>query len=443
MRRCESIRLDPAKPGLNELRLVGDRVSRLWNAANYRCRQDFLAKQGVPLGSKLEKLMTGEPEYRQLPSDIAQEILKKLSEAWKAFFALRKRWAKDPAKLDKPGLPRYRKDRKSGQRPFDLIPVKHARSYSIGHAAASIVLPRDRRKAPCGRTNGRLNLPYRGRLRHQGTMGRAELTYDQVRRRWYMTWAVLVTPPQVAPGGPTAAIDLGVRLGVSVAGVQQALHFDNKALVAAWDYLGREIAREQTAIAGTRGSDPKGRAPFSNAIRRLYQKRRLQMEHGLRTMAKAIAEHCRSLRVSKVYLGHPKHIRRDRSYGSRWNDRIHGFWSFDKVLTFIAQALENLGIASERCAERGSSSHCPACRSPAVVRRPRAWLTCRTCGEVIHSDQAGSRNILQFQDSSVSWNGPKAGPRTVTQRWNHHRWVQRSANPKWQSNPPEFLKAAA
>ena len=84
---------------------MGDRVSRLFNAANYRLRQSFLAKQGVPLGAALETLMKDEPEYRQLPRDMAQETVKKLSEAWRSYFKLRAKWTKDPQKNQKPGLP--------------------------------------------------------------------------------------------------------------------------------------------------------------------------------------------------------------------------------------------------------------------------------------------------------------------------------------------------
>ena len=69
---CETVRLDPGKRQVVEYRLLGDRVSRLWNAANYVCRQCFLAKEGVPVGSALEKRMKDSPDYRQLPSDIAQ-----------------------------------------------------------------------------------------------------------------------------------------------------------------------------------------------------------------------------------------------------------------------------------------------------------------------------------------------------------------------------------
>ena len=56
---------------------------------NYRCRQAFLAKDGVPTGFNREALMKETPEDRQLPSGMAQEVLKKRSEAWRSSFALR------------------------------------------------------------------------------------------------------------------------------------------------------------------------------------------------------------------------------------------------------------------------------------------------------------------------------------------------------------------
>lgn len=439
MKRTETVRLDPSSKGEATLRLLGDRVSRLWNAANYACRQAFLAKAGVPTGSKLEKLMAGTPEYRQLPSDIAQETLKKLSEAWKSYFALRTKWAQDRAKTQKPGLPDYRKDRRTGQRPCDFIPVKHPRSYAVGHSAASVVLPRDRRRKP----GERLNIPYRGRLRHQGQMGRAELHRDRVRRRWYLTWAVTTKAPKPAGTDRAAAVDLGVRIAasLSIEGIAQAMHFESAEMLGDWDHLGREIAREQAAIAGTRGQDPE-KCPSSRAISRLYQKRRLRLEHAWKALAKRVAAACRDARVATVYLGHPKHIRRDRDYGSKWNDRIHGFWGFDKALAVLESALSTLGIQAVRVGERGSSSHCPSCGSAEVVRHPRWRLRCTACDENIHSDQAGSRNILKAQKPSVSWAGAKAAPRTATQRWTRHRWDLRSANPKGQLQLPEFLKAA-
>jgi putative transposase len=156
--RTNTIRLDPNKRHAEDLKILGDRVSRVWNAGNYLCRQKFFDKTGVPIGFKLEAEMKDTPDYRQLPSDIAQEILKKLSEAWKSYFELRAKWTANPAKSQKPGLPAYRKDRKTGTRPCDFIPIKCNRAYAHDAKDAHIVLPRDRRSK---HTAGRLHMPYR------------------------------------------------------------------------------------------------------------------------------------------------------------------------------------------------------------------------------------------------------------------------------------------
>jgi transposase len=437
MRRTETVRLDPTCRSEAELRLLGDRVSRLWNSANYLCRQAFLAKQGVPLGAALERRINLTPEYRQLPSDIAQEVAKKLSEAWKSYFELRAMWSAGRLK-DKPGLPQYRKNRKTDERPFDLIPIKHPRSYAIDAKDAHIVLPRDRRRTS-GR--GRLQIAYRGRKRFDGKMGRCELTWDLVRKRWYMAWAVDVAAPRPIAGERIAAIDLGVRIiaSLSIEGLAQALHFEGREALKDFDWLGREIAREQSCIANSRGKAREDRSPTSRNIARLHQLRRLRTEHALRSIGKEIAAVCFQHSVSTVYLGYPKGILRDVRYGSStWASRIHNFWSFDQALSILECALQSVGIVPVRVSERGSSSRCPTCQSPEVVRNPRYRLRCKVCGESIHSDQAGSRNIAQQSKPSVRWAGLEASPRTETRRWNKHQWDFRSSNPKPLSNAREF-----
>jgi len=425
---------------------MGDRVSRLWNSANYLCRQHFLENKGVPRGGKLEALVKGTSEYRQLPSDVAQEILKKLSEAWTSYFELRKRWVTDPAGCQKPGLPKYRKDKKTGERPFDLIPIKHPRSYALDSKDAHVVLPRDRR--PKGKANGRLHIAYRGRLRHQGKMGRAEVRYDHTSKRWYMSWFVQAADPVPVQSEKVAAVDLGVRIlaSLSIEGQTLALHYDGREVLKDWDFLGSEIAKEQRSIAGTRGGDPE-KCLSSRNIRMLYAKRCGRQEHALRCVAKGIAKACQAKNVGTVYIGWPKGILREKVSCGPWAGRIHNFWSFGRASTFIAMALRAVGIVAVRIGERGTSSTCPCCGSKDVVRKPRWLLACRDCLERIQSDQAGSRNMVKFQKPSVCWAGLEASLRTETLRWQRHQWELRFANPGLQvvgdaNGLLEFLQAA-
>ena len=59
-----------------------------------------------------------------------------------------------------------------------------------------------------------------------------------------------------------------------------------------------------------------------------------------------------------------------------------------------------------------------------MLRSPRTWLRCREpdCGLVIHSDQAGSRNMISEQIPGTRWDGLEASPRTETLSWQRHEW---------------------
>jgi transposase len=153
---------------------------------------------------------------------------------------------------------------------------------------------------------------------------------------------------------------------------------------------------------------------------------------------------CAAAGVGTVYLGWPKDILRDRDYGSKWNGRIHDFWPFGKALKIQENAFRAVGVIAVRLGERGTSSTCCRCDSKSDVWHPRWALRCRDCGDRIHSDQAGSRNILRQNKPSVCWDGAEAAPRTVTQRWTLHRWENRSANSRRLADTgvPEFLKVA-
>ena len=438
-----TVRFEPSNRGESEMCLLGVRVSCLWNVCLYTQRQAFLKGEKVPMEFDLNVAMKDHPDYRLLPSDIAQEVIKCLCEAWKSYFELRKAWNLDPRK-QKPSLPKYRKNKKTGERPSDWIPVKSPRAYAITSTDVSIVLPKDRRSTPVGKANKRLNIKYRGRIVHQGKSGRAVINFDKLRRRWYFRWTVEVASVE-ATGTKCAAVDLGVRIlaSLSIEGNPQALHFSNREVMKDWDYWGRQIASEQSRL--TKGCQPKAKekAPTSRKLSVAHARRKDRQVHAVRCAAKSIAEICREQGVGTVYVGHPKGILRDKCYGSsKWAGRIHGFWAFARTLSILENALSKVGIAMVKVGERGSSSTCPTCGSACVVRHPRWSLSCKDCQERIHSDQAGSRNILKFQKPSVRWDGVEATPRTRSTSWNQFHWVDRVVNPGWGRVLPEFSKAA-
>jgi transposase len=422
--RVNRFRLVPRGGEDESVRLVADRVSALWNVANYECRQRFVKSGRVPDNRELDKLLAGHPAWQALPSDIAQEVTKKLGEAWRSYFALRREWLAG-ALPKKPGLPRYRKN-KDGSRPADFIPVKTARSYAIDAHTFRMVLPADLRP----RQGGRLAIAHRGLMRHKGALGRAELRFDKARGRWYASVAVKVEPRALRAWSRAASIDLGIRVlvSLSIEGDPRALHFAGREVLKDFDYWGRRVARCQQALAklGRRSS---------KRLSALHARRGARLEHAWEALAARIVAELKRRRVGVVFLGWPKQIRRDRTYGGPWAERIHNFWSFNKALGILEKHLARARIDAVRVGERGTSSHCADCGSDEVVRAPRHLLRCRACGSAMHSDQAGSRNILIFNKPGLSFDpapstpggcghrgGVEATPRTQTVPWNRHRW---------------------
>jgi putative transposase len=404
----------PAEEG--DLRVMARRVSALWNVGNYECRQRFLGGETVPGTYALQEKFKAHRIYRLLPSDVAQEVFKKLAEAWKSYFRLRQKW-KNGEMQDKPGLPRYRKDRRTGHYCEDFIPIKTGRSYDVAAHELSVTLPHDLRTEKYG--GGRLSMPYRGLRRYSGTQGRGELRYDQGRRRWYFQWAVKVGQKESREWTRAAGIDLGIRTlaSVSVEDEPIAVHYSGREVLKDYDYFGRQIAKHQRELAH-RGKKT------SRRLSRLYQRRRTRLEHAWEAIAADMVKRLKRQRVGVVYIGHPKHIRRDRDSCGLWNGRIHNFWGFKRSIVILKKHLLRARIQVFVVGERGTSSRCPRCRRRNVVRSPRTWLRCREpdCGLVIHSDQAGSRNMIHDQRPGTSWDGLEASPRTETLSWQRHTW---------------------
>jgi putative transposase len=81
----------------------------LYNAALYEMRQAFIHR-GIYLSyEEMDKLMQSHEAYRALPAKVAQQVLKQLAEAWKAFREAKAAYEKDPTKFTgRPRLPRYK-----------------------------------------------------------------------------------------------------------------------------------------------------------------------------------------------------------------------------------------------------------------------------------------------------------------------------------------------
>lgn len=417
MKKTNVLKLTPGRTESRTLKLLGKRVSALWNTANFLCRQTFFKDKQVPSYSRLCSLLKNHKDYRALPSDIAQEVLKKVSKAWRGYFKLLKLYNKGQLK-HKPGLPRYRKDRKTGKRPFDFIPVKSSKAYSVKNGYISLTLPSDIR-------NGRLQIPFKGILRYREKLKTCEFRYDHATQNWYAHIVVEVSDPARKPKPiKYATADIGVKrtIAVTIQRSRIAYVFSARQLWKDYKYWSRHIAEEQSRLS-------QQGLKTSRKLKRLYRMRQMRLKHALETMSRKIALELKKRGVTHFKVGYPKNCRESMNFG-RNNSKVHNFWNFKTVLDILEKHCQRRGIELERVDETGTSKVCHICNTQ--VKRPvRSQVICPLHGRT-HADVNASLNMLKSYTLDYG-DGLKASLVWVTHEWNKHSWLPRTESLRYLS----------
>ena len=395
--RTLCVRLYPtAEQGqiLYEIRL---RCARLWNRANYIIRQHYFATGKVLSYETVYHEVKNTPEYRALPTDIGQAVLKKLSEAWNSFKELKEleRKRQLPEHIKKVSPPRYSKDRKKNKTlPLKFVPILAARSYGLDDYAFWMSLPQDLKNH---KKDKLVLLAEHRPLKYKNCkFKRAELVCQN--GKFYVHISLDVPDEhrmEVANKNPKvfASIDLGIRNMVTLAVYEgdrvKTYHFKVKELLKDWKFFEKRIVEKQSILALSGHKGP------ALGLRRLYEKRKLRMKVAIQAMCNQIAEILKPYadRIETVYVGDLTGIRNGKNYGKRMNKLLHNFWVRRKLLDVLEYKLEELGIGLTPIPEAHTSSFCCFCGLP--IRRPyNQKAICPNCGR-IHGDTVGAINILK------------------------------------------------
>jgi len=86
-------------------------AKNIYNAANYRLRQEYIFKHRYIRFEELDKFFKNSDllSDQQLPSKVVQQVLRQLDHDWQSFFAALAEWKVNPDKFTgRPALPRYK-----------------------------------------------------------------------------------------------------------------------------------------------------------------------------------------------------------------------------------------------------------------------------------------------------------------------------------------------
>jgi len=256
-----------------------------------------------------------------------------------------------------------------------------------------------------------MEIDFVGRLRWHGKQGRLEICYDEARGAWYASIPVEVGVEETKMGKKSKYIVRGERRSIRIAGprgdgaagVDLGINILASAVTStgAWllyrgsrakedfFYLTKEIAETQSkADIARKSNDTEEFLRQNRRRRRLFRKLVRRMAHLYWNLAGHLVRSLWELGVSRIYLGYPHDIARERG-----NKLTSNMWRYRELMDAIELKAQEYGIRVYEVLEYNTSNHC-AVHGTKVARGPRGVVTC-PLGHRLHSDLNGALNILR------------------------------------------------
>jgi putative transposase len=180
-----------------ELQILADASSALWNIANYERRKAFFQHTKIPTYASQCKSLKDQDCFKALGTCKSQALLQKLDESWRSFWELKrlKKNGKLPAHIKKISPPWYWKH--NGVRDIKGFYIRND-GWSMDEKTVSI-------------SRG-IKIPYNCGELWVGKHGRLEVEKDRLNGKWYAHVPVEVSQePQFRTSSTKkASLDLGI-----------------------------------------------------------------------------------------------------------------------------------------------------------------------------------------------------------------------------------------
>ena len=394
-----------------------DASASLWNETNYARRQAFLEDDKSVWNADTGKL---EGKYKGvLSSSVAQQIIRKNSEAWRSFFSSDEKY--HAGTLDhRPSPPGYWGNEEDGR---VLRTYVRNDQYTIEYGE------RSRLEVPIGsdlkdelglNRNQRLRVEIAGAPKWSGEQGRLELVYDEPADTFRAFQPVTINDSRLdSPlASEEAALDVGANnLVACTTTTGSQLLYEGRELFDEYRETTGRIAHYQSLLETQRES--------SKRIDRLYRKRTNRRNHAQDSLVRDLVERLHDEGVSTLYVGDIEGVL-STHWSPRVNEKTHNFWAYRRFIDRLEDVCEEYGITVEEESEAWTSQACPACGEREETIRHEDSLTC-PCGFEGHADLVASESFLRQQHTE---RGAMARP--VYLKWNNHEW-------RADQNPPSIV----
>jgi putative transposase len=427
VRRTNTFAVRPlSEDGERLLRDLLDASAALWNEVNYQRLMRYNDQDGFEGGVWDADTGHLEGTYKGvLGASTAQQVIRKNSEAWRAFFRLKEQYydASNTSVTEHPEPPGFRGNEDDGRQ---LKTVIRNTSYTVewGDRSRLEILVGSELKDRYDHT-GRLRLEIAGdpNWPDYEKQGRLDLWYDETDNTFRASQPVTVSDETRATplADETAALDIGANnLVACTTTTGEQYLYEGRDLFARFRETTQEIARLQAKLEAGRHS--------SERIRRLYRKRTRRRDHAQEALCRDVIERLYAEGVDTAYVGDLADVL-ETHWSVEANAKTHNFWAFRKFVDRLACTAEEYGISVEVRSEAWTSQECPQCGSTDRTTRHQETLTC-PCGFEGHADLTASKTFLERQTEQEV--RPMARP--VRFEWDDHDW---SGKPHPHDSPKE------
>jgi putative transposase len=357
VRKAYRYRLYPTNSQAERLQWMLDRCRELYNAALQE-RRDAYRMAGMRVSYYAQKrelpgVKEDCPEFKEVGSQVLQEVLGRVDLAFQAFF-------RRVRAGEKPGYPRFK---------------SYDRYDSFTYSQAGWKLDGGRLLlAGIGGLKVRWSRPIQGTIK--------TVTIHRSADQWYVCFSCVLDVPQPqAPDRPATAIDVGLEYFATLA---DGSHVGNPHFLRKDE---ETIARRQRRLKSKkRGSKNRRRAKVlvAKAYRRVHNKR-LDFQH---QEARKIVDRHGALAIEGLRI---KNMVRNHCLAKSISDA-----GWNQFLTILTIKAEEAGLVVIVVNPAGTSQVCSGCGRTVPKTLSDRWHTCpyEDCGLSLQRDHNSAREIL-------------------------------------------------
>ncbi len=305
-------------------------AKNLYNATMYMCRNNYFKNRESKntlevflFYNELNSIMKSTKEYKALPSQTAQQVIKCVDKSWKSFRKSIIEYSKNPSKFTgKPKIPKY-KD-KNGC----YIAIYPSQNLNVKHGKIKLPKTQLQIKLPSDITNENLK---ELRIVPNCNLFVIEIVYDKN-----------IDNVTQLDSSNVIGVDIGVNNLLAVSSNQNGIPtflINGKPLKSINQYYNKMIAKELSRL--TKGKDIK--IQYTNKMNKLVSKRNFKIKDYLHKSSKRLIDLCKLYSIGTIIIGKNIGWKQNIDIGKRSNQNFVQI-PFDTLIKMIEYKAKLSGI---------------------------------------------------------------------------------------------------